>query len=59
MLESLSAQNYRRIADEYLRDAKKTRFRDVSAAYEKLAGDWLKLAEESDRYYHERGGPPK
>ena len=49
-----TAQNYRRLAEECLLEAKKARFDDVREAYEKLAAKWIKLADESDRYYRER-----
>ena len=49
-----TAQNYRRLAEESLQEAKNARFDDVREAYEKLAAEWIKLADESDRYYRER-----
>jgi hypothetical protein len=48
-----TAANYRRLAAESLQEAKNAKFDDVREAYEKLAAEWTKLADESDRYYRE------
>jgi hypothetical protein len=56
MATDLTAANYRRLAEDCLRDAKAARFPDVRQAYEKLAAEWNKLADESEHYYSGRAG---
>ena len=51
------AAGYRYVAGECLREAKNARFPEVRKSYEKLASQWLQLAEETERAYG--GGPPE
>jgi hypothetical protein len=54
MAQDLSAKSYRHLADECIREAKAARFDEIREGYEKLSGQWLKLAEEIERL--NRGG---